>query len=474
MDDVARLDATGQAALVRSGEVTPAELVDAAIDRIERVNPALNAVVTPMYDIARDLAAGPPGDGPFAGVPFLLKDLAAEYQGVPMAEGCRFLGDYVSPHDSELVRRYKRAGLIAIGKTNTPELGLLPVTEPAFSGITRNPWDADRTPGGSSGGSAAAVAAGMVPMAHANDGGGSIRIPAACCGLFGLKPTRARNPLGPDYGDVFAGMVAEHVVSRSVRDSAAALDATAGPDLGDPYHAPPPARRYLDEVGADPGRLRIAFTARAPSGVPIDPACIEAVQDTAALCVDLGHDVEEAEPRLSSEHLAHGFANVWSAGCAWAIEDWARRTGQKPSPDDFEPMTWAFYQRGKSVGAAEFLLSMQDLQRLARDIARFQQDYHLLLTPTTGEPPVPLGSFDAPADAPLAGMRRAFTFSPFTPLANATGQPSMSVPLYWTADGLPIGSQFTARFGDEATLFRLAAQLEAARPWRDRWPALSA
>ena len=293
-DDLAFLDATAQAELVRNKEIQPIELVEAAIERIERLNPTLNAVITPMYDLARGQATGKLPEGPFRGVPFLLKDILASYAGVRMAMGSKLLQNFVPDHDSELVVRLKRAGLIILGKTNLPEFGILPTTEPELFGACRNPWNIDRTTGGSSGGSAAAVAAGMVPMAHANDGGGSIRIPAACCGVFGLKPTRARNPLGPDFGDVVSGLVVEHAITRSVRDSAALLDATAGPDVGDPYWAPPPERSFLKEVGADPGKLKIAFTTRAATAAKVHDDCVHAVEAAAALCADFGHQVEEA------------------------------------------------------------------------------------------------------------------------------------------------------------------------------------
>lgn len=475
MKEWGALDAMAQAELVRRKEVKPLELVEAAIARIERLNPTLNAVVTPMYDLALKAAEAPPPDGPFASVPFLLKDLAAEYAGVRLTEGSAFLADhYISGRDSELVRRYKRAGLIVVGKTNTPEFGILPTTEPRLFGPSRNPWNPGRTTGGSSGGSAAAVAAGMVPLAHANDGGGSIRIPASCCGLFGLKPTRGRNPLGPHYGDIFAGLVVEHAVNRSVRDSAALLDATSGPDLGDPYWAPPPARPFLQEVGADPGRLLIAFTTSATTGVPVHADCVSAVRDAAELCAALGHDVVEGAPTVDARLLTRGFITLWSSGCAWAIDDWARRTGRTPTPEQFEPLTWALYERGLQNSAPTYLLAVQDLQRLARDIARFFARYDVWLTPTLAEPPVPLGSFDSPPEDPFRGLRRSGAFAPFTAIANVTGQPAMSVPLFWNPEGLPIGIHLIGRFGDEATLFRLAAQLEAARPWADRRPPISA
>jgi amidase len=474
VDDLALLDATAQAELVRRKEAKPTELVDAAIERIERLNPTLNAVVTPMYDLARKAAAGPLPDGPFAGVPFLLKDLLAEYGGVRFTEGSAFLADHVSDCDTELVARHKRAGLIVVGKTNTPEFGILPTTEPRLFGPTHNPWDVGRTTGGSSGGSAAAVAAGLVPMAHGNDGGGSIRIPASCCGLFGLKPTRGRNPLGPHHGDMFTGLVAEHAITRSVRDSAALLDATSGPDLGDPYWAPPPARPFLQEVGAGPGRLRIALTTQAATGASVHPDCVAAARDAAALCADLGHEVTEVTPAIDGQVVTQAFMTLWSAGCAWTVDDWARRTGRTPTPDLFEPLTWVLQEMGRQHSASAYLLALQDLQKVSRQVARFFLDYDVRLTPTLGEPPVPLGTFDSPPENPLQGLIRAASFVPFTLICNVTGQPAMSVPLYWNSEGLPIGSHFIGRFGDEATLFRLAAQLEQARPWAGRRPPVSA
>jgi amidase len=467
-DDLAYLDATAQAELVRKKEVQPLELVEAAIERIERLNPALNAVITPMYDLARARATGKLPDGPFRGVPFLLKDIMASYAGVRMAMGSKVLQNFVPDHDSELVKRLKSAGLIVLGKTNTPEFGILPTTEPEIFGASRNPWDIKRTTGGSSGGAAAAVAAGMVPMAHANDGGGSIRIPAACCGLFGLKPTRARNPLGPDFGDVISGLVVEHALTRSVRDSAALLDATAGPDVGDPYWAPPPERRFLKEVGADPGKLKIAFSSRAATGVKVHADCVSAVESVAALCVDLGHEVVEAALDLNGEVVAYAFTVLWSAGCGSTVKALGSTQTQ------VEPLTWALKEMSDNFSAADYIHALMTLQRLSRDVARFFLDYDVLLTPTLAEPPVLLGTFDAPPDNPLQALERAAAFACFTPLCNMTGQPGMSLPLFWNADNLPIGTHFAGRFGDEATLFRLAAQLEEAKPWADRRPPVSA
>jgi amidase len=474
-DELATLDALAQADLVRRQEVTPAELVEAALARVERTNPRLNAVILSMAEPARRAAAGPLPEGPFRGVPFLVKDFLAEHAGVPLTEGSRFLGDHVPLEDSELVRRLRRAGLVTIGKTNTPEFAIGPTTEPQRHGPTRNPWDPTRTAGGSSGGAAAAVAAGMVPMAHGNDAGGSIRVPAACCGVFGLKPTRGRNPLGPHYGDLMSGLVAEHVLTRSVRDSAALLDAVAGPDPGDPYWAPPPARPFLDEVGAPPGRLRIAFSTRTLLGADVHPDCAAAVLGTARLLEDLGHDVVEAGPALDGERLWRAFTTVLAAGFAWAIEDWSRRLGRAPAAELFEPFVWAFTRRGHETSAPEYLLHLQDVQRISRAVARFFVEHDVWLTPTLGEPPVPLGTFAFGAGQdPFELRRRMAAFTPFTYVANATGQPAMSVPTAWTPAGLPVGTHFVGRFGDEATLFRLAAQLEAAHPWAARQPAVAA
>jgi amidase len=469
MDDVASLDATAQAELVRRKEVKPIELVEVAIGRIERLNPQLNAVITPMFDLAREAAVAPLPDGPFSGVPFLLKDLLASYAGVRMAWGSAFGRDFVPDHDSELVARHKRAGLIVLGKTNTPEFGLLPTTEPRAFGPTRNPWNTNHSSGGSSGGSAAAVASGMVPIAHGNDGGGSIRIPASCCGLFGLKPTRARNPLGPDLGDFMGGLVVEHGLTRSVRDSAALLDATCGPDTGDPYWAPPRERPYVEEVGANPGKLRIAVSTGTVGGTPVHADCLAAVEDAAKLCTDLGHHVEEA-PDISNDALTQAFMTVFAAGDIATMDALALMLGREPAENEVEPLTWAMAGLARGATAPQYLLSMTVLQRFSRDVARLFLDYDIMLTPTLAEPPLPLGTLEDQPGNPLFGIIRAASYVPFTPLCNITGQPAMSVPLYWNADGLPIGTHFVGRFGDEATLFRLAAQLEQARPWAGRRP----
>jgi amidase len=472
-EELSSADATELAALIRKKEIQPAELVELTIERIEKVNPKINAVVTKMYDEAREAVRKPLPDGPFAGVPFLIKDLGAQVKGTRMTFGTQNMQNYVPGQDSELVSRYRKAGLIILGKTNTPELGLLPTTESRFLGPCRNPWNPDRTPGGSSGGSAAAVAAGIVPAAHGNDGGGSIRIPASCCGLFGLKPTRGRNSLAPDFGDIMSGLVAEHVLSGSVRDSAALLDATCGPVVGDPYCAPTPAGPYKDEVGKKPGKLRIAFVSQTPRN-DLSEDCRKAVLDSAALCRDLGHELTEAAPDIDADLVGRAFNVIWASGCMQTIEGIARMTGKKPSPDQYENITWGLYEMGKKCTGGDYLAAIQVIQKMARKVGRFFLDYDVLLTPTLGEPPVPLGTFDSPSDDLLKGWRRSGTFVPFTPVFNATGQPAMSVPLYWNEENLPIGSHFVGRFGDEATLFRLAAQLEDARPWKERRPPISA
>lgn len=475
LDELAWFDATAQAELVRRKEVKPIELVEAAIARIERVNPRLNAVIFPLYEDARRAASAENlPDGPFRGVPYLLKDLLASYAGARITGGSSFTRDYVALHDSELVRRLKRSGLIITGKTNTPELGILPTAEPRLFGATRNPWNIARTTGGSSGGSAAAVAAGLVPAAHANDGGGSIRIPASCCGLFGLKPTRGRVPLGPDLGDVMGGLVAEHAVTRSVRDSASLLDAVAGPEAGDPYAAPPPARPFAQEAALSPGKLRIGFSAKAPTGVPVHADCVRAMEDAAKLCVELGHEVDESAPDINGELYLDVFIKIWAAGVTWSVALAERETKRTASANDFEPLTWALVEMGRKISGPEYLLAWTALQGLSRQIARFFEKHDLWLTPTLALPPVPLGHFDSPPSNPLAGLWRATEFVAFTPFANITGQPAMSVPLFWNAEGLPIGTHFMGRFGDEATLFRLAAQLETARPWAKMRPPICA
>jgi Asp-tRNA(Asn)/Glu-tRNA(Gln) amidotransferase A subunit family amidase len=468
--EYADYDGLGLAELVRARQVAPEEVLEAAIGRIEALNPALNAVVTRVYDEARLAARRHDRDAPLAGVPFLLKDLGAAQAGVPLSAGSRFFKHAVVPVDAETVVRHKRAGLMILGRTNTPEFGLSATTEPVAFGPTRNPYDLARTPGGSSGGSAAAVAVRMVPIAHASDGGGSIRIPASCCGLFGLKVTRNRNTYAPYAGEGLAGCSVEHVVSRSVRDSAAVLDATAGPGIGDPYFATPPARPFIEEVGAAPGRLRIAFTTTAFNGVPVHPDCVAAATAAATLCEQLGHRVEEAAPAFDIEGLDHNYNRMFAVNAAANIALRARALGRDPTPDGFERVTWAMVELARGIGAVEYVQTLNRLHGISREIAVLFETYDLLLTPTLAEPPLELGVLDMMEEDLAAYNERLWRFTPFTYPFNVTGQPAMSVPLSWNGAGLPIGVHFVGRYGDEATLFRLAAQLEQAQPWADRRP----
>jgi amidase len=495
-----QLDGLGLAALVRDRQVAATELLDEAITRLDRVNPRLNAVVTTLYDDARRAAAGSLPPGPFQGVPFLLKDLVAALAGAPLSFGSRFVSGYRPETDSTLVLRYRQAGVVFFGKTNTPEFGIMPCTEPALFGPARNPWGCDFTPGGSSGGSAAVVAAGVVPLAHGNDGGGSIRIPASCCGLFGLKPTRGRTPVGPDSSELWGGLAVDHVVTRSVRDSAAMLDATTGPEATSRYHVAPAERPFLAEVGAAPGRLRIAVTKRphlalAKPAPPLHSDCVAATDDAAKLLADLGHEVEEVDLPIDAEAFARDFLVLVCVQIASALAQVSMVRGRRPRQGEIEVDTALTAMIGMQQSAVRFALAQERLSAATRQVTRFFERYDVLVSPVLGRPPVEIGALCARglerwarrlvAAAGLGfvlrvpgvvrtSVRRIFQFVPFTPLANVTGQPSMSVPLYWGATGLPIGTLFTGRYGDEATLFRLAAQLEEARPWRDRRPAVHA
>lgn len=494
MKDYLQYDATALAGLVREGHTSPLELVEAAIARIDRLNPRVNAVIHRMDDAARSAARLPLPEGPFRGVPLLFKDLISTVAGAPFHCGSRFLRGYTAPSDSELVSRYRRAGFIPLGKTNTPEFGLTPFTEPTLYGPTSNPWDLTRTSGGSSGGSAAAVACGMVPVATGGDGGGSIRIPASCCGLFGLKPTKGRVPTGPDIGEIWHGAVVEHVLTRSVRDSAAILDATHGADVGAPYFAPEPARPFLEEVRRAPGRLRIAFTEQPWLGSSVHPDCRAALQDSLRLLESLGHTVEEATPVFDGPAFARAFVTMLCAELRGDIQDAEVALSRVARPGDFEPATWALALLGEALSGAELSRALRHLQRATRQIAPFFQVYDVLVTPTLGCPPVVTGSLQPTAAEQtllrvLGGLRagrllrlagileqvagEVFEFIPWTPVINATGQPAMSLPLYWNADGLPIGTHIIGRFGDEALLYRLAAQLEQARPWFQRLAPLA-
>ncbi|MFI6287176.1 amidase [Streptomyces sp. NPDC051018] len=479
MSDLTEFDALGQAELIRTQQISPAELLDAVTERIEQVNPEINAVITTMYDEARETVSGELPEGPFTGVPFLLKDGGGVgYAGIPMTSGSRFLADYIPAEDGELTRRYKAAGLVVCGKTNLPEFGLLPTTEPELHGPTRNPWNTGLSAGGSSGGAAAAVAARMVPMANASDSGGSIRVPAGNCGVFGMKPTRLRISSARRRAGISPriAVLSEHAVTLSVRDCAALLDATAGPLPGDPFVAPRPERPYLEETRRDPGRLRIVVSRESPTGSPLHPDCVAAVEDAARLCESLGHQVEEGTPRIDAAGIAKAFTTVSSAGFAWDTARLERITGKQAREEDFEAGTWAMLRGGRSAttSLSEYFDALAELQTLCDGLAAFQEPYDVWLTPTAGAPAPPLGSFTSTPEDPTRGLRASAAFLPFTMLINVTGQPAMSVPLHWNADGVPIGSHFIGPYGNEGLLYRLAAQLEAARPWAGRVPPVAA
>jgi amidase len=492
-DDYVTLDATALAALVRGREVTPSELVEVAIARLERLEPELAGMAEWTLDQARAAAHAPLEDGPFAGVPFLLKDNMHFAAGIPYHNGSRIWRGWVPPRDSEMVRRFKAAGLIILGSTKVPELALMPVTEPKHFGRANNPWSLDRTTGGSSGGSSAHVAARSVPMAHATDGGGSIRIPASCCGLFGLKPSRGRTPNGPFLGECWHGASIGHAVTRSVRDSARLLDAIAGPDLGAPYGIAPPERPFAEAAATPPGRLRIAFSAVAPNGAAVDPESRTAVEDAAKLCAKLGHAVEEAAPPVPDGYF-DWFLTAFLAAVAQEFAFAEEITGVRARPAEVEDSTWLCRELGRGFSAAELSVTLERLHRATRQIALFFENHDLLLTPTLAAPPVRHGELhpkglEAALQALAARLGvgrylrygpllqqaadRAFRFIPFTPIWNITGQPAASLPLHWTPNELPVGVQAVARFGDEATLLSFAAQIEQACPWAQRLPPIA-
>ena len=467
-----KMDATALAEAIAMGELEAGEVLETAIARAEAVNPALNAIVHDQFDQARQaIASGNAPDGPFKNVPYLLKDLGAFDAGQPCSFGSRLWADFVPDHDSTYTERCKAAGLVIMGRTNTPEMGLNATTEPTLHGATPNPWNAAHSAGGSSGGSAAAVIAGILPMAHATDGGGSIRIPAANCGLFGVKPTRGRNPAGPDVGEGWSGMSTGHVVSRSVRDSAQMMDCTHGPAPGDPYAAPVPARPFADEVGADPGKLRIALMTDGFDGRALDPECIKGVEKTAKLCADLGHDVEPALPKLDVGTLLQAARTVIAGNVQTAVRLRCEALGREPSGQDVEAITWAFAQEGVKSSAGDYAAAILALHQSGRQLAAFFQDYDLILSSTLRHPPLLLDTISM-QDNDLNRYCRALFEEELaiTPHYNITGCPAMTVPLHMSAGGMPVGIHFGAPFGDEATLFRLAAQLEAAAPWFDRVP----
>ena len=474
MSDLSLLDATAQAELVRNGEASPLELVDAAIERIEKLNGDLNAVIHPLYESARTQARGSLPDGPFRGVPIVVKDLDGLLAGAPYHAGNKLLKElkYVAPVTSFLFQKLIDAGFVIVGKTNTPEFGLMPTTEPEAYGPAHNPWNTNHSPGGSSGGTAAAVASGLVPLGHAGDGGGSIRIPASMCGLFGLKPSRGRISLGPEEAESWAGLVMRHVITRSVRDSAAVLDVLEGYMVGDWYTAPPPARPYAGEVGAPAGKLRIGVRTHAPlSAAAVDPECVAAVEDAARLLESLGHSIEEASPQaLDDATTLEVFTYVMAASLRAEIADIVAIAGRPLTEDDVEPSTWAQYEGGAGIDAGTYVSALTRLQKAVRSIISWWVDdgFDILLTPTLAEPPPVLG--DVPGDFAARGLPFAIFTAPF----NITGQPAMSVPLYVSASGLPIGVQLVGAPFREDVLIRLAAQLEQARPWAGVRPPLHA
>jgi len=475
MTDINALDATAQADLVRTGAASPVELVDAAIDRIEKLDPVLNAVIHPLFDRAREQAAsGSLPDGPFHGVPVLFKDLRCAVEGDPYNEGMRYLKEagYRARRTDELARRYLAAGFAYLGRTNTPELGLVPTTEPHAYGPSHNPWDTSRSTGGSSGGSAAAVASGMVPVAHANDGGGSIRIPASCCGLVGLKTSRGRTSQAPMVDALDSPLVTELCVSRSVRDTAAVLDAVHGGVPGDTVLAPPPRRPYVEEVGADPGSLRIGILTENPLGTgDIHADCVNAAEETGRLLESLGHHVDVDHPAtLSSPELVGHFTTLWTANLPAVFDAYEAETGRAVTADDVEPLTWALAEMGRATPAPAVITALRAGYAYTRGVAAWwTSGWDLLLTPTLAMPPVPLGTFDTPDD-PLLGFMHAASYVPFTAPFNVTGQPAMQLPLHMNAAGLPIGIQLVAAFGREDLLLRVASQLEQALPWSERRP----
>jgi len=492
-DEYLAHDATGLAEHVRSGDVTPLELLEIALDRIDALNARVNAVVRLMEEDARRDAVREP-HGPFAGVPFLAKDLSSMYAGHPTSAGSRFLAEHVVTRDSELATRVRASGVSVAGKTNTPEWGLVPVTEPELWGPCLNPWDTRLSPGGSSGGSGAAIATGMVPMAGGGDGGGSIRIPASCCGIFGLKPTRGRTPTGPDRGQLWRGAAIEHVLTRSVRDSAIMLDATHGPDPGAPFEIAAPARPFAEEVGADPGQLRVAWTTEPTVGTEVHPDCIAAVHDAVGLLTELGHIVVEAHPPIDGNAFARSFLTVVAGELGADLADATRLLGRRAKRSELEPTTRALGLLADALSANDFASAIRHLEVVGRDVGVFFADYDVMLTPTLSTPPPPIGTI-GPSKAEQAQLRflgifgsgrlikaaglidqaakTALDFIPWTPIYNITGHPAMSVPLFWSEAGLPIGVHFIGRFADEATLYRLAGQLERARPWFDRLPPMA-
>lgn len=458
-------DALGLAELVRKGQVSPSELLEMSIARAEETNSRYNFMAQKLYDYGRKaIAAGLP-QGPFRGVPWLIKDLNAHIKGERTGQGSRSYSDYIAGYTSELVRRHQAAGLVIFGKTTTPEFGLTGTTESAAAGITRNPWNTEHIVGGSSGGAGAAIAAGVLPAAHATDGGGSIRIPASCCGLFGLKPSRGRVPMGPNRTEGWGGMSMNHALTRSVRDSAALLDATHGIEPGSRYSAPAPVGSFLSQLQKSPGKLRIALVLTPPAGSAVDAECLAATRDAAKLLESLGHHVEEAQPKVDMEAISKANFAVISTSLVADIDDRAKITGIAPGPDVLEKVTLMFYGVGKKTDGISVARAHTVFQKTAYDVAVFMQDYDIILSPTLAEPPPKVGILGlSPEDIQTWGLRVS-QFTPFTGLFNITGQPSMSLPLGMSATGLPIGVMMSGRYGEEATLLRLAGQVEKAAPW---------
>lgn len=479
-DPFSRLDAVGQAELVRRGEATPLELVDAAIARIEALDAKLGCVVSQRFEEARLQVVAPDlPAGPFRGVPFLMKDLLCATAGDPLYKGNRALRDagYKAPADTALARRFREAGLVSVGKSSTPEFGFTVTTEPEAFGPCRNPWNPEHSTGGSSGGSAAAVAARLVPIAHANDGGGSIRIPASECGLVGLKPSRGRVSLAPELGEDWHGFTAEGVVTRSVRDTATALDVIAGPEPGDPYAVLPPERPYVDELSRDPGRLRVGLLRQRPGGGDaLHPECVAAVEKTARLLESLGHAVEESHPpALDEEQMGDHFAAIVTAHAGRTFDETGELLNRSLGPDDFEAYTWALMERGRELRASEYIAASDWLHAWSRRVAAWWADgFDLLLTPTIAEPPPRLGTVSSASGAPDEVLERVLRLIPFTPPYNVTGQPAISLPLHWSDAGLPVGVQLVSAYGREDLLIRVASRLEAAAPWSERVPPLCA
>jgi amidase len=474
-DEARWMDATHQAKLVAEGEVTPSELLEAAIERIEQSNPRLNAVVIEWFDHARSVAAGPDlPHGPFRGVPFLLKDLYTSFAGQTLSNGNVALKQVgkIDAADTTLVARFKAAGLVIAGRTNSSEMGSLPTAQPVAWGATHNPWAPQLTPGGSSGGAAAAVAAGMVPFANASDGGGSIRIPASCCGLVGLKPSQGRITVGPARAE--AGLGVELCVSRTVRDTAGLLDAVRGPGIGDTVIAPAPQRPYLDEVGADPGRLRIGLLDVHPRGEFVHEECISAVRAAASMLEGLGHTVEPAWPAcLADNELPYRFMALWATQMAMAARGVTETLGREVTADDIEPVNWVLVEQARRLTAVDYAAAQAAGWVFRRALQQWWADgWDVLLTPTLAEPPIPLTEFENSPEHPTAPMRRAGQFAAFTPSFNMSGQPAISLPLHRDARGLPIGIQLVGAYGREDVLIRLASQLESAHPWLSHHPAI--